>query len=195
MATPNYWQGKLIRLRGVEEEDAVHFARWNEDSEAARLLDFLWPPGSLAGVKEWVAKLIKEEPKDDQFMFLMENLEGNTVGAISTHITDRRVGSFRYGFSVEADFRRCGYAREAVLLLLHYFFEELRYQKCTVTVNASNEASQRFHENFGFQLEGRLRRMIYTRGQFYDELYYGITAEEFAHLYGLRESDSLCTEH
>jgi hypothetical protein len=32
----NFWQGKLIRLRGVEPSDAETFARWNEDSEMAR---------------------------------------------------------------------------------------------------------------------------------------------------------------
>jgi RimJ/RimL family protein N-acetyltransferase len=42
----------------------------------------------------------------------------------------------------------------------------------------------RLHEKLGFQLEGRLRRVVYTRGQYYDELYYGMTAEEFAARFG-----------
>ena len=43
--------------------------------------------------------------------------------------------------------------------------------------------SIRLHEKLGFQLEGRLRRMIYTNGQFFDELLFGLTAEEFAARY------------
>jgi RimJ/RimL family protein N-acetyltransferase len=35
----------------------------------------------------------------------------------------------------------------------------------------------------GFKLEGRLRRMVYTNGEFYDELYFGMTKEEFDQLY------------
>jgi RimJ/RimL family protein N-acetyltransferase len=36
----------------------------------------------------------------------------------------------------------------------------------------------------GFQLEGRIRRMVYMRGQYFDELYFGMTREEFAERYG-----------
>ena len=68
---------------------------------------------------------------------------------------------------------------EAIRLVLTYFFQELRYQKCNATVYAFNTSSIKLHESLGFQLEGRIRRNIYTSGQFYDELIYGITREEF----------------
>lgn len=182
----NYWQGEKIRLRAFEPEDAETFQRWNLDSEAARVLDFVWPPSSLAGTKEWIGKIAKEEAKNDRYFFMIEDPAGNAVGTINAHTTDRRVGSFRYGLYVTVDQRRNGYAAEAVRMLLRYFFEELRYQKCTVTVYSNNPASQEFHHRLGFQLEGRLRRIIYTRGQFFDELYYGMTDDEFAALYDER---------
>lgn len=184
----NYWQGEKIRLRAFEPEDAETFQRWNLDSEAARVLDFVWPPSSLAGTKEWIAKIAKEEAKNDQYYFMIEDRDGNAVGTINAHTTDRRVGTFRYGLFVHADHRRKGYAAEAVRMLLRYFFEELRYQKCTVTVYSNNQASQELHERLGFQPEGRLRRIIYTRGRFFDELYYGMTDDEFASLYGEKTS-------
>ena len=53
----NFWQGKLVRLRGVEPSDAEVFARWNLDSEMARDLDFVWPPVSLAQIKEHVEEI------------------------------------------------------------------------------------------------------------------------------------------
>jgi hypothetical protein len=28
----NFWQGRLVRLRGVEPSDAETFARWNHDN-------------------------------------------------------------------------------------------------------------------------------------------------------------------
>jgi RimJ/RimL family protein N-acetyltransferase len=37
----------------------------------------------------------------------------------------------------------------------------------------------RLHESLGFQVEGRLRRMVYTDGGFHDEVVYGMTVEEF----------------
>lgn len=182
----NYWQGEKIRLRAFEPEDAETFQRWDLDSEAARVLDFVWPPASSARTKEWLDKIAKEETKNDHYFFLIEDSDGNPVGTINAHTTDRRVGTFRYGLFVDADHRRRGYGAEAVCMLLRYFFQELRYQKCTATVYSNNPASQRLHERLGFQLEGRLRRIIYTRGQFFDELYYGITDDEFAALVGAK---------
>ncbi len=36
-----------------------------------------------------------------------------------------------------------------------------------------------FHEKLGFQRDGRLRRMIFTDGQFHDEILLGLTDTEF----------------
>lgn len=106
------------------------------------------------------------------------------MGIINSHHCDRRVGCFEYGLAIHAEQRRKGYATEAVCLLVRYFFEELRYQKVTVDVFSYNVASIQLHEQLGFQLEGRLRRMLYTNGRYHDKLFYGMTQEEFKKRYG-----------
>jgi RimJ/RimL family protein N-acetyltransferase len=178
------WQGASVRLRAIEPEDAAAFHAWNQDSDTGRFLDFVWPPQSLASAKEWAQKTATQEVKDDQYACVIENLTGELVGYINAHTVDRRVGSFRYGVGVRAEYRGRGYAGAAILLFVRYFFEELRYQKVTATVYACNPASIRLHEKLGFQLEGRVRRVVYTQGHYFDELYYGMTCEEFAERYG-----------
>jgi RimJ/RimL family protein N-acetyltransferase len=84
-----------------------------------------------------------------------------------------------YGLSIRPAHRRQGYAFEAIPLVLRYYFHERRYQKVNAEVYAFNDASVHLHEKLGFVLEGRLRRMIYTNGQFHDALFYGMTREEF----------------
>ena len=49
-----------------------------------------------------------------------------------------------------------------------------------MNIYAFNERSIKLHESLGFQREGRLRRMIYTGGEFHDEIYMGMAREEFA---------------
>ena len=73
-----------------------------------------------------------------------------------------------------------GATREAILLVLRYFFGELRYQKVGATVYSFNEPSVRLHEGLGFGQEGRLRRELFTGGQYHDILLFGLTAEDFA---------------
>ena len=70
-------------------------------------------------------------------------------------------------------------ASEAIRLVLRYYFDELGFQKCNVGVYSFNEASIRLHEKLGFTREGVQRRSIFTRGQYYDNILFGITAEEF----------------
>lgn len=121
------------------------------------------------------------EASDDELQFVIEACgTGDVVGSLSTHDSVPRTGVFSYGIEVFPDFRRRGYAGEAITLLLAYYFEERRYQKCNVTTYDYNRASIALHRALGFQPEGRLRRTAYTAGEHHDELLYGITAEEFA---------------
>jgi RimJ/RimL family protein N-acetyltransferase len=101
------------------------------------------------------------------------------VGVIGTHRCNSINGRFSYGLYVEPEARRLGYAREAILLLLRYYFDQLRYQKANVTVYDFNAPSLRLHEDLGFTEEGRLRRMIFNAGAYHDEVHFGITVEEF----------------
>jgi RimJ/RimL family protein N-acetyltransferase len=177
----HYWEGKLIRLRGVEPEDAEAHFLLNRDEEIARNIDQIYPPGSRAFVRQWAERTATRGFEDDEFSFQMETREGGElVGGIATNHCDLRAGTFSYGLHVLPEHRRKGYAAEAVCLVLRYYFQERRYQKANVGVYAFNEGSIALHERLGFTLEGRLRRSVYTRGQYFDLLMFGMTAEEFA---------------
>lgn len=175
----NFWQGKHVRLRGVEPSDAAVFFAWNLNSEMARNLDFVWPPVSQAQVRRTVEALSLKRLENDTFTWIIENTAGEAVGAINTHHCQPRDGTFSYGVHVAADHQRQGYATEAIRLVLRYYFAELRYQKVTVQVRSNNDASVALHEALGFVREGTLRRMVYSHGRYHDAHWYGLTKEEW----------------
>jgi RimJ/RimL family protein N-acetyltransferase len=175
----NFWQGKKVKLRAVEPDDAGIFFEWNQNSERARNLDFVWPPSSRASAAAWAERQALQKLEDDSYHWVIENGDGVPVGSISTHHCDARWGTFSYGIDVTPDHRRKGYAREAIYLVLKYYFEELRYQKVTVPVHSYNQDSILLHQALGFQQEGRHRRMGFTRGAFFDVLWFGMTGDEF----------------
>ena len=178
--TVNFWQGTRVRLRGVEPADAEHFVRWSLDSEAARYLDFVWPPISDAAQRAVVAEdSLRRSMKDDAFDWVIVNLDGKPVGTINTHTCLPRNGTFSYGIFVDREHQQHGYASEAISLVLRWYFHELRYQKVTVGVSADNVASLRLHEKLGFVREGTLRRMVFTDGGYCDMVWWGMTREEF----------------
>jgi RimJ/RimL family protein N-acetyltransferase len=173
------WQGKLVRLRAFEASDWEVYFAWDQDDEQARRLYTIPFPQSPTAVREWAEREASRTRDGDEFRFVIENQAGEVVGDLTTNRCDPRVGSFSYGIAIRREHRRRGYATDAIALVLHYYFHELRYQKATVSVYSFNTESARLHEKLGFTLEGRIRRMIYTDGEHFDELVYGITVEEF----------------
>jgi RimJ/RimL family protein N-acetyltransferase len=137
-------------------------------------------PQSAEAVRRWAEQEATRTPEGDAFRFVIENAAGDFVGDLTTHNCDPRVGAFSYGITIMRDYRRRGYAADAIAVALRYYFRELRYQKATVRVFSFNEASIRLHQRLGFEQEGRIRRTVYTDGQYFDELIFGLTAEELA---------------
>jgi len=173
------WQGKTIRLRSIEPSDWETYFAWDQDDEQARALYFIPFPSSQAGVKRFAEEATAKKPEGDNFRFVIENAEKEVVGDITTQNCNPRNGNYSWGVNIKQGHRRKGYASEALLLVMRYYFQELRYQKVTVTIYSFNEASVRLHECLGFQQEGRIRRAVFTRGQYFDELIYGLTREEY----------------
>ena len=177
--TTNLWTGHLVRLRAVEPRDWEAFHANDLDTESQRAGWSIQFPRSEAASKDWAERVAKAEPLGDNVRFAIENGQGELVGTINTQHCNVHAGTFSYGIALFRPHWRKGYAREAIQLVLRYYFGELRYQKVNAQVYSFNEASARLHESLGFRLEGRLRQMGFTNGQPFDELHYGLTREEF----------------
>jgi RimJ/RimL family protein N-acetyltransferase len=178
------WRGRLVRLRGLEPGDWETHYTWDQDSDTARMFEHVWFPNSQTHARRWAEETASRSPENDEFFFVIEELESGTeVGEIDTHHCNPRVGSFSYGVGTIPERRRKGYASEAILLVARYYFHELRYQKMNAQVHDDNAASIALHERLGFTREGTLRRVVYTGGQYHDQIYFGMTTEEFATLH------------
>ncbi len=190
MAGKSAWQGKLIRLRAVEPEDWEQFFKWDQDTEFARYGYRVELPGSREQSRKWTQELATAAVKNDEFRWVIETLDGEFAGTINTHTCRPRVGTFRYGVGIRREHWRKGYATEVIRLVLTYFFHELRYQKVNVEVYEFNTASLELHRKLGFREEGRLRRTVYTGGQYYDEFLLGMTREEFEESLGIGTAEA-----
>lgn len=179
--------GEKVRLRALEPADAdsEYFAITPDfDSESERLGDMIGVPVSPDHMAEIVEEMAGKAPEGDEFWLVIEDIDGNVVGNINSHSCSRRMGHFRYGVDIMYQYRGLGYGTEAVSILLKYFFRELRYHKCTVSIYSFNEVSIAFHEKMGFTLEGTMRDMVYTNCTYFDELIYGMTDSEYFSIYG-----------
>lgn len=179
----NLFEGRLVRLRAMEPEDAATEFRHLQDSEVARLDSNIGFPPALADIRRRFENPRESRSPDDKYL-VIETLDGQMVGGINTQLADLRNGTFSIGIGLpERTAWGKGYAKEAMLLILRYMFHERRYQKCNIGVFAFNERAIGLYRHLGFQDEGRIRRAVFTNSQFHDELLLGMTVEEFDERY------------
>lgn len=177
----NVFKGRLVRLRAMEPGDWEFFYRMDSTTtDFARATDEIRFPRSKEATRLWTEEQAKAYASHDAFRFQIESLAtGELVGTLNTHSASQRVGTFMYGLVITPEYQRQGFASDAIRIVLRYYFHQKRYQKVNADVFSFNEASIRLHERLGFTLEGRLRRMVFTDGQFHDMLVYGLLSEEF----------------
>lgn len=164
------WTVRLREIRSADHRTLVGF-----DRDSARTHDT-----HVGGYRHWAMHRGGTADSGDDFHCAIETLHTRTlVGSIWIQ-ADPSTGEFSYGIGIGPQHRRCGYAAEAVTILLAFMFEQLRYRTCTVSINGSNFASLSLHGELGFHEEGRPRDTELLRGEVRYPVLMGITADRFA---------------
>lgn len=179
-----YWQGERVRLRSMQKDDSkLWLAEEQSDSEAVRFLNYgMDLPKSEQSAVEFGERFAEFNNSDERIMLSIETIEGDLIGGMNIHSMNQKNGTFETGSRIYRAFRGKGYGFEAKIILLRYAFYELRFQKYNIRCIEVNEPMIRHAKRLGCQAEGRIRRHIYTNGQYYDELIFGLTREEFDEL-------------
>lgn len=175
-----FWQGERVRLRPLTLDDAEK--KWREwtDSEARLLLEYGMdlPPVSLETYREQLEPMAEFADTSKRISFGIETLDGEFVGWLNVGPNERH-GTFSFGISIFREYRRRGYAEEALRLLFRYMFCERRFEKCNSECLDTSEGSIRLHRKLGFKEEGRRRRSVYASGAYHDRVLFGLLKEEF----------------
>ena len=179
----NIFRGEKVRLRARTPEDIERDKARAEcedyDTETDRLCDDIYLPNSAESRKDGWENQLKTQNTWDNCSLVIESADGVPVGGIGVSRANQRDGVFSYGLAISREHWRKGYAREAIVLLLNYYFNELRFHKCNVIVFDYNDNSKALHTALGFVEEGRQRESKFTNGRHYDVILYGITKDEF----------------
>ncbi|MBQ6550092.1 MAG: GNAT family N-acetyltransferase [Lachnospiraceae bacterium] len=182
----NCFKGKLVMLRAQRPEDVEILKKMDLDrnTDSDRCDDCIKLPRPAWKLEEGFKERLERESEPENYRFMIDTLDGVTVGSINAHDVDFRMGTFSYGLGVYEEYRHHGYASEAVILMMRYYFNELRMHKCNVAVYEFNEASIGLHEHLGFVREGVVRETYYTDGRYCDDILFGMTRDEFTERYG-----------
>lgn len=178
------WEGKKVRLRAFEPSDGVYnFDSWN-DSETLKYRDVPKLPASKHIASYFAQKDAEKGPIGQEAHLIIEDLNGEIVGDIGVSDCDPKGGSFLLGLEIKKEHRRKGYASEAVLLVLRYYFYAQRYHKAWTSVYSFNEPSLALFKKLQFEQEGIQREVGFLNGGYYDKVLFGMTETRFSDIYG-----------
>lgn len=178
------YEGKLVRLRALREEDAELCVLWLNDLDTARRVRGGGAmPFSLAGEKKWIEE--HAGPMRDQQHFAIETLEGVPIGVCSYHQLNWQSRRCMVGWFIgDKSARNKGYGTDMIRLLLKICFLELDMHKVSLRVFSYNEEAVRLYERVGFAREATFREKVYAMGRRWDDYEYGMLRVEYDALYG-----------
>lgn len=162
---------KNIYLRGVEMEDLVLIEDLENTPEnwmhSGTLIPF-----SRKSIEEYILS-IRDLNSDKQYRWIISTIkEDKSIGAIDVFEFDsihRRAG---IGIIIKEQFRKNGYASDAINLLCDYAFSFLNLHQLWATIIDSNIASQRLFEKSDFHKIASKPNWILSNGEWHDEFIY-----------------------
>lgn len=170
-----------ITLRRFTLADLTTFVGYRSDPDIARYQS--WDaPYPLAEGERMITEMLAGHPDTpgDWFQFAMIlRSSGELIGdcASGTDAGDPRQAEI--GFTLRPQFQGRGYATEGARTLLGYLFGQRGKHRVTASCDPRNEASARVLERLGMRREGHLRQNTWSKGEWADELLYGMLDYEW----------------
>ena len=170
---------KRLILRRFRPADAPVLAAYRSDPRVARYQS--WDaPFPLLRAETAVANFIAADPdRPGWFQYAAERTEDRAlIGDVAVHLHDN-LRQAEIGFTLAPAYQRQGFATEMVSAVLDRLFGVQGLHKVAGECDARNTASAALLERLGFVREGHLREQTYLKGEWTDDLIYGLLAPEW----------------
>lgn len=169
-------EGDRVRLRRFEPADLDTFVAYRSVPEVARYQSWDAPYPRAAG-EQFIRETAGEHPDTagEWYQFAAElRSTGRLIGdcAAKPEADDPR--QCEIGFTIAPEHQGQGYATEAVRLLAGYLFGARAKHRIHACCDARNPASAAVLERLGMRREGHLRASTWAKGEWTDDLLYGL---------------------
>lgn len=168
------FEGKLIRLRAVEEEDIATIHDLFNDPEVQRTLAVNWLE-PVAGTRRWWEGV---RANSSTAAFAVETVAGELIGACSLEDVNPAARTAALGIWIGRPFWDRGFGTDATRVLCRFGFEEMNLQRIGLSVYEINQRGVRTYEKVGFKEEGRARPGHFIDGRNVDVIRMGLLAED-----------------
>ncbi|KAA0940597.1 MULTISPECIES: GNAT family N-acetyltransferase [Streptomyces] len=170
-------------LRRFRAADAAPLAAYRSDPAVARFQSWT-PPVSLDAAARLVRTLAEGSPREPGWFQYAVELKADhcLVGDVGVRLHENRRQA-EIGFTLAGDRQGHGYAAEAVGAVLDDLFRR-GLHRVSAECDARNTRSARLLRRLGFVQEGLLRQATWIKGEWTDDLLFGLLATDRQPLHG-----------
>lgn len=164
-----FTQNENIIIRAAEPIDAELIYKWENDQEIWRVSE-TYMPYSLYQIEQFLLNN-NDLFSIRQIRFIIEKKDDNTnIGCIDLYDFDPIHMRAGIGILLQKDYRKQGYAHEALELILDYCFNTLMLKQVYCLIDELNADSINLFKKIGFIQCGLRKEWIRTTNGFIDEL-------------------------
>jgi RimJ/RimL family protein N-acetyltransferase len=175
------YRTRRLLLRHFTAGDLAPFMAMHSDPEMIRYVPH--PPMTREQAKERLESIatmtaIDDDAQNLRFAVVLPDTD-ELIGDVSLWSSPNDRLQAEIGYVFNARFHGRGYATEAVTELLRIGFEDAGLHRITANADARNAASIRVMERIGMRREALFIQGSYEKGEWVDEVEYGILADEW----------------
>ncbi len=160
---------KLVYLRALEPNDIELLYKWENDPEVWDVSNNL-APFSKHTLMEYINSAHLDIYTVKQLRLIIVNSETNvSIGAIDFFDFDPQHQRAGIGVLIDKDFRRNGFAFEALKIMIKYAFQNLKLHQLYCNISVNNESSLRLFKKAGFLICGTKKDWNNIKGKWEDE--------------------------
>lgn len=173
-------------LRRFHEGDVAAFAAYRSDLDVARYQSWS-APVSLPVALDLVRGLAALDPQSPGwFQYAVElKSDGLLIGDVGVNMHENRMQA-EIGYTLARGHQRRGLATEAVGRVLHFLFTDQGLHRVSAECDARNTRSANLLRRLGFRQEGLRSAATWIKGEWTDDLLFGLLAAEWKASRGCR---------
>jgi RimJ/RimL family protein N-acetyltransferase len=166
-------------LRAHRPDDLEPLLGYYSLPEVARYIP--WQPWSREDAEEHLNRRLKRHGIDgkDSALGLVAELDGRVIGDVVLWPADETLARGEMGWAFHPAVAGRGYATEAVWALIRIAFETYGMRRVVAQLDSRNVASAKLCERVGMTREAHLRQDCWAKGEWTDNIVYGLLATEW----------------
>ena len=170
-------RSERLFLRDFRDDDFEAVHAYATDLDVVRYMS--WGPNSETETQDFLKRAqsnVAIDPRIEFELAVIREESGELIGGIGLHVNGSKA-MLGYCFARPAWGR--GYATEAARVLMDFGFGSLGLHRIWAFCDPENAGSVRVLRKLGMRLEGHLRHDCQIRGEWRDNLLFGILEDEW----------------